>query len=205
MINISASILSYKNAEEFYSLFMALKNKGANILTSEHITARPMFKYLEENGYIDLKYLKYLDKTLGTYYTGKDNSNAIFDGELIISTIAKREELNGLTKEDIENFFLYHLAVILQKEANSEYGSRSDFRTNLKDYIKSILAPMGEDLIAIKIPMSPIPSDIRNIKLQYYNIEEIKANVSALKDSLKEEKDKEFSVDLINLIIKQLT
>lgn len=200
MINISANINSYSSAEEFYSLFMTLKKEGANILESETFYSKPIFKYLEENKLIDLNYLNYLDRILGSYYTGKNNSQAIFDGELIVNTIAKREELNGLTKEEIENFFIYHISVILEKESNSDYSSRSDFKNKLK----TILTTVGTDLSTVKIPMCPIPYDIKNIKLQYYNIEEIKANVEGLKDLL-DEKNKELSQDLIKLIINQLT
>lgn len=179
MIKIEGCLANFCSAEEYYNYFKTLsKEDNINILYEPIFKSKILFDYLENNNIIDSTYLEAIKRKFGEFYIGEKNNNAIFDADILIDYIYKRETLSGYTRQDIEDFFLYHISNILAKQSRDEYT---------RNYINCIRI---EDKYGKKeeIEINPIPQKIKEIKLKYFNIDSILEKLEVLEE-LSSDKD----------------
>ena len=173
MIKIEGNIGNFLSAEEYYNYFKTLqKEDNINILYEPIFRSKILFEYLKEKDLIDLDYVISIKQKLGAFYIGEKNNNAILDCELLIDYIYKRECISGRTKQDIEDFFLYHISYILANQAKDEYARNC---INVIGFEKKY----GKKEI---IEIYPIPEKIKKMKLRYLNKESIIDKLEALKE-----------------------
>lgn len=173
MIKIKGNLDKFYSVEEYYNYFKTLlKEDNINILYEPIFKSKILFDYLRDNNLIDFTYLEVIKQKFGEFYIGEKNNYAIFDANLLIEFIYKRETLSGYTRQDIEDFFLYHISNILSTQSKNDYSRNC---VNCVD-IETKYGNKEE------IEIYPIPQKIKEIKLIYFNKDSILEKLEVLEE-----------------------
>lgn len=169
---------NFSSEEEFFAYFKQIKkDQNINVLYEPIFYSKYLFIYLNEKNLMDSTYLNKIKENFGTYYIGENNVKALFDGEIIVNFIYEREKLYGYSKEDIEDFFLSIISASISLSAKAS----SYERYNL------LAESLGKRFGTIdNLEINPIPKKIKEIRLNYYNFEQIAENLDLLKDLSKD-------------------
>ena len=187
----------FSSAEEFYSLFLFLKKElDIDVLDWNEFKSYYFFYILKEKDYIDRKYLEKIKDSLGGYFLGENNKRAILDSRKLIDFIYERESLSGKTKEQIEDFFLYHIALMLELDSSSSFEKSMIHTLNQKFKDLGLLDSSNH-----KIDIVLVPKETRNMKLNYFNLENVFEKIDYL-ENLIEDKN---CLEVLKNIKEQLT